>query len=213
MRDFLKSQFNTDKIQNVDLADLKKRIEGDHMIERTQHRKAFANMLAGKKKVLSKGEVFRSENLLASKLDSALKNEFFGFQCLHYSVSEASGFLRIKIHNKKKKASKVGVRTVDGDAKEKVDYDAIDEIIEFKTNEWHEIEIKVHDDDDWEPDVDFYVELYEPETGEKLVDKDCRTTVTIIDDDKPGILGFEKKNFPSLKHIATEPECIVKVIR
>ena len=94
-------------------------------------------MLAGKKKVLTKGEVFRAENLLASKLDSSVKNENFGFQCLHYSVSEASGFLRIKVQNKKKKKGSVGVRTVEGDAKDKTDFDAIDVILEFQQGqEW-----------------------------------------------------------------------------
>ena len=42
------------------------------------------------------------------------------------------------------------------------------------------------DDDNWEPDEDFFVQLYNPSTGEELTGQDTKTRVTIIDDDKPG---------------------------
>lgn len=52
------------------------------------------------------------------------------------------------------------------------------------------IEVVINDDDSWEPDEDFHVQLYE-DTGEngeliELKGKDTNTRVTIIDDDKPG---------------------------
>jgi hypothetical protein len=53
------------------------------------------------------------------------------------------------------------------------------------------IKIGIMDDEDWEPDEDFYVELYDPGTGYKLKGKDTVCTVTIIDDDKPGTLSLE----------------------
>ena len=49
------------------------------------------------------------------------------------------------------------------------------------------------DDDGWEPDEDFYVELYDARTGNRLIGEDTRTRVTILDDDKPGTLVFEEK--------------------
>ena len=52
------------------------------------------------------------------------------------------------------------------------------------------MEIEILDDDGWEPDEDFYVEIYDTETLDKLPGDDTMCTVTIIDDDKPGILGF-----------------------
>lgn len=57
---------------------------------------------------------------------------FFGFACIHYTVHENQSSLKIKIDNKTKKIAKVGVRTVDGDAKEGLDYLKFDEIIQFK---------------------------------------------------------------------------------
>lgn len=67
------------------------------------------------------------------------------------------------------------------------------------------------DDDGWEPDEDFYVELYDARTGNRLMGEDTRTRVTILDDDKPGTLVFEEKK--TLRHPATERECIVVVNR
>lgn len=54
------------------------------------------------------------------------------------------------------------------------------------------------DDDAWEPDENFYVELYDPKTDAKLPGEDTKTTVTIIDDDKPGNLTFAKRMMPAL---------------
>lgn len=68
------------------------------------------------------------------------------------------------------------------------------------------------DDDDWNPDKELALELYDPETKFKLTHKDTRTIVTIIDDDKPGFLSFNEKK-GSIKHIATEEECTVGVVR
>ena len=60
------------------------------------------------------------------------------------------------------------------------------------------IQIPIVDDDEWEPDLDFFVELYDPnhinsDTGipDRLKGDDTRTKVTILDEDFPGSLGFE----------------------
>jgi len=50
-------------------------------------------MSAKTKMVISKGEVYKKQELLAENLGENLKNPEFGFQCLHYSVSEAAGRL------------------------------------------------------------------------------------------------------------------------
>jgi hypothetical protein len=63
----------------------------------------------------------------------------------------------------------------------------VKETLEFKQGDTVKfITVKIRDDDNWEPDEDFYVQLYDPNTMEELQGQDCRTRVTIIDDDKPG---------------------------
>ena len=77
--------------------------------------------------------------------------------------------------------------TVDAAAEAGKDYDKVDEIVVFEKGQATKtIEVKIIDDDVWEADEDFYVHLRSIETGEDLEGKDCKTRVTILDDDKPG---------------------------
>ena len=52
------------------------------------------------------------------------------------------------------------------------------------------VEIKIIDDDNWEPDKDFFIQLFNEHSNEQLAGVDTRTRVTIIDDDKPGHIYF-----------------------
>ena len=62
-------------------------------------------------------------------------------------------------------------------------------------------ELKIHipivNDDEWEPDLDFYIELYDPNGMEvdgvqpRYQGDDTRCKVTILDEDFPGTIGFE----------------------
>lgn len=93
-----------------------------------------------------------------------------------------------------------------------MDYEAVDEVLVFAQGEDTKyIKVIINDDDNWEPDEDFYVQLYKPGTDNfELEGADTRTRVTIIDDDKPGQVCFEEK---SIKALATEQFCMVKLIR
>jgi hypothetical protein len=58
--------------------------------------------------------------------------------------------------------------------------------------------IPIVDDDEWNPDLIFFVELYDPnkvnpETGlfEKLSGDDTKCKITILDEDFPGCIGFD----------------------
>lgn len=81
------------------------------------------------------------------------------------------------------------------------------------------ITVKINDDDNWEPDEDFWVQLYEPsnpdsmpiENATKLEGGDTKTIVTIIDDDKPGSIAFEESK--PIKAIASTGKAEIKIIR
>jgi solute carrier family 8 (sodium/calcium exchanger) len=67
------------------------------------------------------------------------------------------------------------------------------------------VEIEIIDDDEWEPDEDFFVQLYHPGTDNELTGKDTRTKITIIDDDRPGMIVFKEKDTikaPATKNFA-----------
>ena len=107
-------------ISEVGLEALKAKLEGPALIERISHRKMVA--VNYKKEAIAKYQVVRRENKSAAALQDHDKNATFGFSCLHYSVSEAAGALKIKILNKTKQSGTVHVRTVEGDAKPGDDY-------------------------------------------------------------------------------------------
>lgn len=106
---------------------------------------------------------------------------------MHYSVSESSGKLTIHVVNKKRERAAVRATTIDGDAKANEDYIPFDGVIQFEKGEGvKSFDVGIKDDDNWEPDEDFFVQLYDPDTNAELLGQDCKTRVTIIDDDKPG---------------------------
>jgi len=103
---------------------------------------------------------------------------------LHYSISEASGSLRIVVLNKAGGACRVRVVTEDAEAKAIKDFEPIDKILEFKAGEsTGVVEVVIKDDDNWEPDRDFFVQLMDANTQQPLTGQDVRTRITIIDDD------------------------------
>lgn len=95
--------------------------------------------------------------------------------------------------NKTGEAGVVRVATIDDAAKAGEDYEAVDTQLVFAKNEKEKfVEVIIHDDDSWEPDEDFFMQLYDVNTDAELDGKDCRTRITIIDDDKPGAIYFQE---------------------
>ena len=56
--------------------------------------------------------------------------------------------------------------------------------------------IKIIDNNDWQPDLDFGVELYDPSSPDgkmsRLYGNDTFTRITILDEDFPGTLKFDE---------------------
>jgi len=212
MKDFVRKTMKTDQIDKVDLTDLKKVIEGDGLINRMKYRRQVGALMNGKRPVVAKHQIMKLEHVQAENIDVSEKNVRWGFSCLHYSVSEASGSLKIQIINKTKEAGTVRVITEDQEAIDGEDYIGIDQKLEFAHGQATQfVEVVIKDDDDWEPDEDFFVQLKDPESGSNLKGKDCRTRVTIIDDDKPGQVCF--KETKGIKALANEQFCTVELLR
>lgn len=128
-----------------------------------------------------------------------VENEKIGFKCLHYSVTESNGTVEITIIKKVTNEDLTfGYRTVSDSATAPKDYTHMDDVKTMKKKETElKILIPIVDDDEWEPDLDFYVELYDPNNvdsagvPQKMSGDDTRCKVTILDEDFPGTLGFE----------------------
>ena len=60
MRGFLKANFNTDKVQDIEFADLKQKIQGESVISRLKYRSKGAS--DKRKKKVGKNEIYRKES-------------------------------------------------------------------------------------------------------------------------------------------------------
>lgn len=148
--------------------------------------------MGGARPIVKKDETYRKEHLMASSFEKSQRNIKYGFICLFMSVSEACGELKVTILNQSKKAGVVGCRTLDDTASAPADYGQKDEQIEFKDgDESAEFFVSIVNDDSFEPDEDFLIELYDPATKKKLEGRDTQVKITILDDDKPGKIVFE----------------------
>jgi len=193
---FWKNYFGTKEVTAETLEKLKEDMIPKDPIQQRIHfrRKVGRTFRVTDRTEIKKNEILFQEIKKVEQEQPKFLSPIVGFKCLHYSVSEGIGKINVKFINKTGMEMEVGVRTVDQTANAGEDYHAIDERISFgdAQKEQH-VEVKIINDDTFEPDEDFYIEIYDPETGERLPGSDTRTKITIIDDDKPGRLGFSSR--------------------
>ena len=113
---------------------------------------------------------------------------------------------------------KIGIRTVDDTAVSPKDYKKTEDIIDssqfIRQGDLYVYIFKVGivNDDEWNPDMDFYVELFDPNLVDDQVDrlsgKDTRCKVTILDEDKPGTIEFQDSEI-KVSQNATEVEIVI----
>jgi hypothetical protein len=66
---------------------------------------------------------------------------------------ENTGTIKVKVENKTRKRGKIGIRTVEGDAKENEDFLKINEILEFDDEtDRQEVEVTILNSRELEPD-------------------------------------------------------------
>lgn len=191
MQMWYKDILDTKDLNRVSLETLSDILSPDSLFERFAFRKQHA--IGGTAEFLSlKGQKFQVENAPINPILDPNPN--VGFKCLHYSVTESAGTAKITIIKKlPNQEYRIGVRTREGTAKNQRDYDDIDQVITIKPNESEAtIEVRIHDDDDWNPDNDFFAELYDINTKRKLSGDDTECKVTILDEDFPGKLQFKR---------------------
>ena len=162
----------------------------DNAVERIQYRKEVASNGRRDFIRLDKGEKGQSST---EKTQSVNASKTVSFRHLKYQVSESNGHVSIFIEKKVSKEVSFYVKTTDDTAKAGEDYEAIDMLVIMQPKETErEIKIGIVDDPDWEPDEEFKVTLLEPETKKRLDGDDTECTVLILDEDKPGTIGFEE---------------------
>ena len=95
-------------------------------------------------------------------------------------------------HGNLRNSCKVKVETIDGSAVEGEDYQAVDEVLTFEPKETEkEIGITIVDDNQWEPDEEFFLKLSllsGDESGEVKLGRTCIMEITILNDDGKHLL-------------------------
>jgi len=116
------------------------------------------------------------------------------FKNLNYSVTESSGCVSVTIEKHCAGDFTFKIQTKDDTAIAPTDYISASETITMKDGESeHTFKVEVINDAQWEPDKDFLIELLDAETGTNLPGDDCVCTVTILDEDRPGNIGFRDR--------------------
>lgn len=130
---------------------------------------------------------------------------FITFATPTYSVDENKGKIDVEVIRHGNTSSEVSVyyNTVDGEALSGSDFKFTRGHVEFKKGETSKvITVELIDDSDYEPDESFFVQLKKPKEGKKGTPSEPwefgklkTTTVTILNDDKPGTMSFEKPTY------------------
>jgi len=95
-----KKHFDTENLGDVDVAQLKEAMTPSSVIGRMKYQRKIGNAITGKKDlVVVKGLKYTAEEKMAKDLDTKHLNKEIGFPCLHYSVSEGAGVLKVEIVN------------------------------------------------------------------------------------------------------------------
>jgi len=191
-----KQILGVDSLAAVEIAELHAVLQPDSLLERFAYRRQTG--MAGNSKDFIKlkgtrGQIDHDETV---KVEN--ENEQLGFKCLHYSVTESNGNVELTIIKKVQQEITFGYRTIADSATAPKDYTHTEEIVQMKKRDTeHKILIPIVDDEEWEPDLDFFVELFDPNDigpdnkPKKMTGDDTKCKVTILDEDCPGKLGFE----------------------
>jgi solute carrier family 8 (sodium/calcium exchanger) len=146
---------------------------------------------------------------------------FAEFAAPHYAVLENCKEVVIPVIRKGDDSFPIVVKykTRDGSAQAGKDYTEVEGVLEFPAGELHQdIRIPIIDDSAYEEDEDFYVDLHEITIKEDVnspikhpplckLGELAVATITIIDDDMPGVFSFESDEMTVTESLT---DCVIK---
>jgi len=121
------------------------------------------------------------------------------FHASSAAVLENIGTFKVLVsrHGNLNDTVQVKVETIDGSANEGEDYHAINEVLTFEPYvKEKEISVTIVDDNQWEPDEEFFIKLGQVHFGSGGEVKLGRTSIMeikILNDDEPGTFQFDKR--------------------
>ncbi|XP_064104847.1 sodium/calcium exchanger Calx-like isoform X12 [Macrobrachium nipponense] len=130
------------------------------------------------------------------------QNAVIDFHAASCAVMEDIGKFKVALCRSGRLDNRVSVRveTIDGTATEEQDYMPINEVITFEPEESEKfVEVEIINDNQWEPDEEFFLKISllmsaEEREGVQL-GRISIMEITILNDDEPGIVMFQKRGF------------------
>lgn len=144
IKGLFKEILEVDDVSKVGVADLAECLQPDSMFERFAARKA-CGAAAGRDFLDIKGTKGQVENNSGKNILNA--NPHIGFRCLHYSVAESAGVVKLCILKKPEVSEYTfGVRAIPDTAKEGTEFGHFEEIITMKRSDQETfVEVKIID--------------------------------------------------------------------
>lgn len=132
--------------------------------------------------------------------DEGEEKAIIEFHASTAAVMESIGIYKMNVvrHGRMDETVKVRLETIDGSAVEEEDYKPLNETLTFEPNERSkEIGLEIVDDNQWEPDEEFFVKLtLIPQESENVrLGRTSIMEITILNDDEPGTITFEKRGY------------------
>jgi len=132
--------------------------------------------------------------------DEGEEKAIIEFHASTAAVMESIGIYKMNVvrHGRMDETVKVRLETIDGSAVEEEDYKPLNETLTFEPNErTKEIGLEIVDDNQWEPDEEFFVKLtLIPQESENVrLGRTSIMEITILNDDEPGTITFEKRGY------------------
>lgn len=124
------------------------------------------------------------------------------FRSLKHAVMESVGVLEVTIVRSGNLNNTVQCRVVsrDGTATVVEDYGQVDQTIVFGPQATEQkVSVSIVDDDQYEPDEEFYLDLIDASEKSKISTCAKTCTIEIIDDDTPGALSFEYATYTAVE--------------
>mmetsp|Transcript_145787 Transcript_145787/g.254532 ORF Transcript_145787/g.254532 Transcript_145787/m.254532 type:complete len:852 (-) Transcript_145787:1496-4051(-) len=121
-----------------------------------------------------------------------------GFASSRYCCSEGDGMivLNVKRTGVTNVPLSLSYQTKDGTAKHTAKYHTTSGQLKFAAHEeTKQIEVEIVDNDTYDGDVDFVVELAQPECSVSVLLGISKATITIFDDDDPGVLRWSQDTY------------------
>ena len=204
LRDVMGSSLNEEQMANIVAS---RRTRGD-AVSRAMFRINAMRQLTGSHAVLpdyvkalhdaGEAHAIKDDGYYARKKYVLAAQDTLGFDSLAYCVNENDGHVELRVRRTGDLSGKASVsfKTVDGTANAGEDYVAVtDGRVHFEPQqEVATFQIGIVDDDVPEDDEHFTVHLYDPlPPAVQLLQDRADAIVTIIDDDRPGVLQIAQK--------------------